>query len=238
VIHLIVNADDFGWSPGINAGVIEAHTRGIVTSTTLMVLQPAAVAAAEAAATCPELSVGLHVDLAHWTYRDGAWEPDYERVDVEDATAVAKEVDHQLDEFRRLVGRDPTHLDGHQHVQRSGAARSVLRSVADELGIPLRLHSPIVYCGAFFGQDGHGRPYPEALSVEALLDLVTGLGPGWHELGCHPGLHDDAPDGYRAERSAETAVLCDPAVRTGMTTRGVELRSFADWIGEATGGQR
>ena len=37
---LIVNADDFGLSPGVNAGVIEAHERGIVTSASLMVRWP------------------------------------------------------------------------------------------------------------------------------------------------------------------------------------------------------
>ena len=40
--HLIVNADDFGQSAGINRGIIEAHEHGIVTSTSLMVRWPAA----------------------------------------------------------------------------------------------------------------------------------------------------------------------------------------------------
>lgn len=37
---LIVNADDFGYSKGINLGIIEAHREGIVTSTTLMTNMP------------------------------------------------------------------------------------------------------------------------------------------------------------------------------------------------------
>ena len=44
--RLIMNADDFGISPGVNAGIIEAHERGIVTSASLMVRWPDAVAAA------------------------------------------------------------------------------------------------------------------------------------------------------------------------------------------------
>ena len=43
---LIVNADDFGLSEGVNRGIIEAHERGIVTSASLMVLKPSAVSAA------------------------------------------------------------------------------------------------------------------------------------------------------------------------------------------------
>ena len=235
-VDLIVNADDFGWTSGINAGVVEAHTRGVVTSATLMVCKPAAEEAADLARAHPMLSLGLHVDLAHWSYGDGEWAADYERVDVEDAGAVQAEIDRQLALFRSLVGRPPTHLDGHQHVQRSEPARSVLREVADDLGVPLRTHSPIGYCGSFFGQDRRGEPYPEALRVDALLDLVAGLPPGWHELGCHPGLHDDAPDGYRTERALETTVLCDPALRAGLDRRGVRLRSFAEWIDTAAGG--
>ena len=44
--HLIVNADDFGYSRGVNRGIIEAHERGIVTSASLMVKQPASEEAA------------------------------------------------------------------------------------------------------------------------------------------------------------------------------------------------
>ena len=60
---LIVNADDLGRTPGINAGIFEAHDRGLVTSATLMVGYPAAVAAAREAAARPGLGVGLHVQL-------------------------------------------------------------------------------------------------------------------------------------------------------------------------------
>ena len=60
---LIVNADDFGQSHGINEGIIAAHEKGIVTSASLMVRYPAASEAASYAQKNPRLSVGLHVDL-------------------------------------------------------------------------------------------------------------------------------------------------------------------------------
>src|SRR5205085_11997778 len=59
---LIVNADDFGLSRGVNEGIIEAHTGGILTSTSLMVWRPGAEHAAKVAAAHPALSVGLHFD--------------------------------------------------------------------------------------------------------------------------------------------------------------------------------
>jgi len=230
--YLIVNADDFGWTQGINAGVLRAHLDGVVTSATLMVLQPAAAEAVELANAHPQLSLGLHVDLAHWRYEDGEWVADYQRVDVDDATQVDVEVRRQVACFESLVGRPPTHLDGHQHVQRSEPAESVLTAVAEELDVPLRLHGPLGYCGGFFGQTGRGEAFHEALTVEAFLDQVRGLGPGWHEMSCHPGTGGDAPDGYSDERAAEVAVLCDPALRVGLDALGVELRSFADWSRE------
>jgi chitin disaccharide deacetylase len=69
---LVVNADDFGRSPGVNRGVIKAHTDGIVTSATLMVRWPAAEEAA-AYARRSSLSLGFHLDLGDWQYRDGHW---------------------------------------------------------------------------------------------------------------------------------------------------------------------
>ena len=59
--RLIVNADDFGRSPGVNQGVLEAHVRGIVTSATVMVLETSAARGIrEAAERAPRLSLGLH----------------------------------------------------------------------------------------------------------------------------------------------------------------------------------
>ncbi|MGH9342745.1 MAG: hopanoid biosynthesis-associated protein HpnK [Terriglobia bacterium] len=58
---LIINADDFGRSPQVNAAVLRAHRSGVLTSASLMVAEPSAVDAAAAARDYPELDVGLHV---------------------------------------------------------------------------------------------------------------------------------------------------------------------------------
>jgi hopanoid biosynthesis associated protein HpnK len=62
--QLIVNADDFGWSAGVNAAVAALYDAGLVTSTSLMVGCPAAAEAVELARERPGLAVGLHVTLA------------------------------------------------------------------------------------------------------------------------------------------------------------------------------
>ena len=61
--RLIVNADDFGFTSGVNRAIVEAHTRGVVTSATLMANGPAFAEAAELARTLPQLSIGCHVVL-------------------------------------------------------------------------------------------------------------------------------------------------------------------------------
>jgi hopanoid biosynthesis associated protein HpnK len=63
VRRLIVNADDFGFTAGINRAIVEAHTHGIVTSSTLMANGRAFEDAVRSATTIPRLSVGCHVVL-------------------------------------------------------------------------------------------------------------------------------------------------------------------------------
>ncbi len=61
--RLIVNADDFGFTSGVNRAIVEAHSRGVVTSSTLMANGPAFAEAAQLAKTVPKLSIGCHVVL-------------------------------------------------------------------------------------------------------------------------------------------------------------------------------
>jgi len=63
VRRLIVNADDFGFTAGVNRGIVEAHARGIVTSSTLMANGRAFEDAVGLAKTVPRLSVGCHIVL-------------------------------------------------------------------------------------------------------------------------------------------------------------------------------
>jgi predicted glycoside hydrolase/deacetylase ChbG (UPF0249 family) len=226
VRRLIVNADDFGLSDGVNAGVLRAHRDGIVTSASLMVRQPGARGAAAAARECPALSVGLHVDLGEWERRDGGWHPRYAWVDDSDAEAVGAEVKRQVAAFRTLLQRDPTHLDSHQHVHRDEPTRTTLIRTADELGVPLRHHSSARYYGGFYGQGSDGSALAEAIGPIALGNLIVTLPAGTTELCCHPAEWVDPGWDYGVERIAELNSLCHPAVRTALANSGVELMSF------------
>jgi predicted glycoside hydrolase/deacetylase ChbG (UPF0249 family) len=225
--RLIVNADDFGLSFGVNRGIIKAHEQGIVTSTSLMVRWPAASEAAAYGRVYKDLSLGLHLDLGEWAYRDGAWVPVYEVVSADDTAAVADEVSRQLSNFRRLCGKDPTHVDSHQHVHLRESVRSVVIEVAESLGVPLRhCSSKVRYCGAFYGQTADGVSFPYGISVDNLSKVLGELPPGLTELGCHPGEGHDVDTMYRSERFEELRVLCDPRIRAAISVMGIELCSF------------
>jgi len=225
---LIVNADDFGRSPGVNRGVIQAHKHGVVTSATLMVRWPAAIEAA-AYARRSSLSVGLHLDLGEWEYRDGEWHTLYQVLATETADSVAEELNCQLKQLERLIGRPPTHLDSHQHVHRDEPARSALMQAGERLGIPVRWFTPgISYSGAFFGQDSRGTPLPDAITVDALVEVIETLPAGVTELACHPAAQHDHDSAYAAERIQELETLCDPRVQAAIDHSDVDLRSFAE----------
>jgi predicted glycoside hydrolase/deacetylase ChbG (UPF0249 family) len=225
--RLVVNADDLGLSDGVNAGILQAARHGIVTSASLMVRMPAAVAAACAARALPGLSVGLHLDLAEWVHDGEQWQPLYQVVDTGDADAVAEEVTRQLHRFDQLVGRPPSHLDSHQHVHRSEPVHGLLVAAGRRLGVHLRSQPGApAYRGDFYGQTGKGEPYRSAISVRALCDLIATLPPGLTELGCHPGYSDDLESVYALEREVEARVLCAPEVLGAVRAAGVRLTAM------------
>jgi chitin disaccharide deacetylase len=77
--YVIFNADDFGASIGVNRGILECHTRGVLTSASLMVTGRAAKEAVSMSRDNPGLSVGLHWDV---------WGEDEREFDLQDAAAV------------------------------------------------------------------------------------------------------------------------------------------------------
>jgi hopanoid biosynthesis associated protein HpnK len=134
VRRLIVNADDFGLTAGVNRGIVEAHTGGIVTSTTLMANSAAFEDAVQLASSNPELSVGCHLVLV-----DGApllgpdkvsslmdsREPGRFRKDISgfavralsgrlDANQIEAEATAQIRKLQS-AGIQVSHIDTHKH---------------------------------------------------------------------------------------------------------------------------
>jgi predicted glycoside hydrolase/deacetylase ChbG (UPF0249 family) len=215
---LIVNGDDFGMSPGVNRGILEAHRRGILTSASLMVDAPASEEAAALAATAPDLSLGLHLVLAG---RADAGTPL--------AGACRAQLEGQVARFRQLTGRLPTHLDSHHDVHRDPGLLPHFAALARDYGAPLRGHGPVRSCSKFYGQWG-GETHLEQISVAGLERILEAeVQDGVTELGCHPGYVDPTlRSGYRLEREAELRTLCDPAARQALARRLIQLVGFRD----------
>lgn len=228
--RLIVNADDFGLSAGVNRGIAQAHEHGILTSASMMVRACHAQEAAAYAHAHPELSVGLHVDLSEWHYAGELWVAAYEVVPTDDEVAVGAEVAAQVERFCALMGREPTHLDAHKHAHREEPARSVVLEHGERLGVPVRSFTPSLrYEGGFYGKGERGEPWPEGITPEALCALLHALPSGASELGCHPAIDDESGSSYGVERTVETATLCDPRVRDVLREEDIALRSYLNW---------
>lgn len=226
---LVVNADDFGQSPRVNRGIVRAHLHGIITSASLMVRWPSAPDAVELSSKCPSLGLGLHLDLGEWSYENGDWIAKYEVVPCDQMSAVRTEMIRQIDEFRRLVGRDPAHVDSHQHIHMRKAIRPIALELARQLGVPLRqCNDRIRYCGDFYGQDIDGSPLHDRICVEGLLGILANLEPGITEMCCHPSDGVDLDTMYAKERETELATLCDRRVKASIEKLGIRLCSFKE----------
>lgn len=213
---LIVNADDFGASPGTNRGIVEAHLRGIVTSTSLLVNAAASAEAAELAVSAPDLSIGLHADL------DGV-----------DPEQIGDALERQLERFEALLSASPTHLDTHHDTHRHPRAFPAVVEFARRHGLRLRGHARMRVCTKFYGQWG-GETHLEQISVAGLERLLADIEDLMTELTCHPGYPDPSlRTSYDAERETEVRTLCDPATRAIVARLGFRLISFHELSGVA-----
>ena len=219
--QLIINADDFGMSAEIDRGILEAHDRGVVTSASLMVAEPNAEAAVEQARQRPGMSLGIHVAFDS----RGRW-----FVDLDDLTAVQRELDHQLARFVRLTGTTPTHIDSHHHVHRSFNVARLFLEAGERYGVPVRGFSEVFYIGRFYGQPEFRKTDLSRITVETFMSVLRSVGSGTTEVSCHPGYLETRPDAfYNHEREVELRVLTDPRVKTVIAEARLQPLSYLDY---------
>ena len=212
---LVVNADDLGYDPGIDRGILEAHARGIVRSATAMVDTRFAAAALRGAPR--SLGIGLHLVLG-----EGLAGP-----------AVAAEILRQLDRFEALRGAAPTHLDGHKHAHARPGVLDLVAAVAADRGLPVRALDAatrarlrargVATTDAFLG-DATLRP---AWTEAALLRAIDGLAEGVTELMAHPGYRpEEVATSFGVEREEELLALTAPAVAARLREARVVLSDY------------
>ncbi|GAA0410366.1 carbohydrate deacetylase [Paenibacillus motobuensis] len=237
--QVIINADDFGLSPGVNRGIIEAFKAGGITSTSLIVNMPGFDDAVQLARSYPDLSVGLHFNLTYGrpvsdpasvpslVKEDGAFHSEaIER--IWDSRDVSRELKAQWD---RLVktGLRPTHLDSHHLLhQHHPTIYKVMAQKAYNEGISLRRlqisHSlsdaPVprmtdyILLDSYAGDEGRKRLRQHLLSLQE----------GVTEIVCHPGYVDDVLLQYSRWleiREQELALFANQEVANTLAAIGV-----------------
>jgi chitin disaccharide deacetylase len=220
--HLIFNADDFGASTGVNRGILECHIHGVVTSTSFMVTGRAVSEAVSMSRDHPALAIGLHWDVCGEDERE---------FDLSHLPAVRDEFRRQLDEFHRLMGRMPTHVDSHRHAHREKHVMPVFRELVEPLGVPLRDDGGVRFVGGFYAQWEWMVTELEHISVPSLQNMLRAeVSDGWTEFSCHPGyVRPDYRTIYAHEREVEIGTLTDPRVRRTIEDLGIRLVSYNDY---------
>jgi predicted glycoside hydrolase/deacetylase ChbG (UPF0249 family) len=221
---LIITADDYGYSPLYDQGIVEAATARAVDSVSIMVrrgpldLDPLVATGVE---------LGLHLELAE-ADPSGAGEREQ----------ALRELERQFEAFEAVLGRPPAYLDGHQHCHaRPGLAEALGREAAHR-GLPVRSidaeHRKVLRSAGAATPDKLIGRYSEepdgALPVE-LQPVVEGEGelpPGITEWMVHPGHPDpESGSGYDQAREEDLDLLLSlcllPALTSARSTHAAAL---------------
>ena len=183
---LIVAADDYGYTPGYNRGILEAAAAGAIDCASAMVrrrwCEPEPLLATG-------IEVGLHLD------------------------APGNDLREQLDSFERLFGRPPAFLDGHHHCHARAERAERVARVAAERRLPVRSvderHRALLRrLGVPTPDRLVGRLEPFEPAIPALLDGDAALPDGVTEWMVHPGHRDRrAGSSYDAAREEDLRVV-------------------------------
>lgn len=147
---VIFNSDDFGYSSGVNYGIIDAYQKGILTSTTLMANMPGFEQAVSFKKNLPNLGVGVHLTLtcgapllknvntlidsnSQFKKLDYYHNPDF----TIDWDQLYQEWNAQIQKVYR-AGIVPTHLDSHHHTHSFGRNQDVVIALAKKYNLPVR----------------------------------------------------------------------------------------------------
>jgi predicted glycoside hydrolase/deacetylase ChbG (UPF0249 family) len=238
--RLIVNADDLGYDPAVNEGIVLAMRSGVVTSTTLMVNLPHSVHGATLAHGLP---VGLHLNLSRGAPLSSGFPAamlqggsfDEAKVASLPTEAVVAEAEAQLARAEALLGAPPTHVDVHRHLHRFPAVLEALGRVAGPRRLPVRaldeaMRAQLRRAGVRTTDHFVGEAGGEAYWTEMrFAGTVAMLSEGTTELMCHPGYPPrETRTSYALQRAVELATLTSATARQALGEAGITLASFAD----------
>lgn len=149
--HLIINADDFGYSKAVNLGIMESHINGVLTSTTLMANMPGVDHAVSLLNDMPNLCVGAHLTLTCGKPMLGEKvstlikenEYFFKLEDVENKV-VQMDISEIYEEWKTQIryllnkGVNLSHIDSHHHVHTFKEHEEIIKVLSEEFNLPVR----------------------------------------------------------------------------------------------------
>lgn len=231
-MKIIVNADDFGLSEGVNYGIIDTYKYGILTSTTALVNGYAIGHAVKLAHENPGLGIGIHFTLTFrkpvsrnfpYVDKEGNFLK-YQELDAInatlDASIIYEEFQCQLEKFVELFGFYPDHIDSHHHVHMFPVVKEVVLKIAKSIGVSVRgVDVPVEL-------DFYDDKVTESYFIESLNrfdDIV--------EIMTHPAYVDNTlfqTSSYSMPRIRETEVLKSNKLKRHLEKLGHKLLTFKD----------
>jgi predicted glycoside hydrolase/deacetylase ChbG (UPF0249 family) len=253
--RLIINADDFGFTRDVNAGIVHAHRSGVLTSTTLMANGEAFEDAVRLAKETPTLDIGAHLVLVQGqSLLDGQPLPETPLqllgVLAKRGLNVYAELKAQIEKIRDN-GLRISHLDSHKHTHLVPAVFRTVVKLADEFGIRwvrLPLDSTVrlgrLSCAVgnrYYRRFADGKNVrmtdqflgfrlTGSLTEETFAEALNKLEDGTAEFMCHPGYLGDelrqARTRLKESRLLELEALTSPRIRQLISEQAIELGPF------------
>lgn len=239
---VIINADDFGMSFGNTIGILYAHDKGIVTSTSCMINMPYAEFALKEAKKYPNLGVGIHLNITvgqaltkgkkSFTDDEGNFINKKLYPDGNphaDKDELYEEWKAQIEKFIKVAHKKPTHIDSHHHVHLLPWHIEVVKKLANEYDLPIRQTLQIDYRYEYI-------PFTEAwygfknITIEKMQDIIL-KSQGNIEIMCHPALIDQElydTTSYSLERMKELSLLCQNSLKEWIDWQNIELINYSD----------
>lgn len=223
---LIINADDFGYRPEINRGIIYSHQNGLVTSASLFVERDGTDDAVRLARENKGLGLGIHLDLDRFFEVDHSfgvivdWAKPKPSID-----AVRAESHRQIEKYFSF-GFTMDHLDSHHHAHLHPEVLPVILSLAREFKIPVIRMFPKFY------SDPAEYERMKRLIDDSGIKTVDHFIEGWYwgnvdepyqvaEIMTHPGYGE-------LWREAELAHCCQPQLKQYFIDQKIEVLRFSD----------
>lgn len=255
--ELVINADDFGFTRDVNAGIVHAHREGVLTSTTLMANGDAFEDAVRLAHETPTLDIGCHLVLVQGnSLVTGCPFPETPRAVV--AALFRKQLDVYAElraQIERILaaGITPTHLDSHKHTHILPSVFKVVIRLAEEFRIPfVRLpldrtapfgRFPCEMADPLYRRMGRRRGVrmtdhfigfrlTGTLNEQSFAAALATVQEGSTEFMCHPGYLEtelqNAATRLKESRVQELEALTSPRIRKAMSEAGITLTTYRE----------